>query len=79
MRAYEKILLLDIENQPKTENELLSLLKSYALVYLVYAKSPVALSLDGLQNLSDHVVQKRLVLIKMPKPDLMLLILAWHL
>ena len=67
----KKILLLDIENQPKTENELLSLLKSYALVYLVYAKSPVALSLDGLQNLSAHVVQKRLVLIKMPKtgPD----------
>ena len=67
----KKILLLDIENQPKTENELLSLLKSYALVYLVYAKSPVALSLDGLQNLSDYIAKKRLVLIKMPKtgPD----------
>ena len=40
-----KVLLLDIENIHKTEKELLHLLKTYACVYLVYAKSPVTLSL----------------------------------
>lgn len=67
----KKILLLDIENLPKTEIELSQLLNSYAFIYLVYAKSPITLSLDGLQNLSEHVAKKRLVLIKMPKtgPD----------
>ena len=67
----KKILLLDIENSHKTENELFQLLTSYAFVYLVYAKSPMTLSLDGLQNLADFISKKKLVLIKMPKtgPD----------
>lgn len=67
----KKILLLDIENLHKTENKLFQLLKSYAFVYLVYAKSPMILSLDGLQSLADFISKKKLVLIKMPKigPD----------
>ena len=67
----KKILLLDIENSHKTENELFQLLTNYAFVYLVYAKSPMTLSLDGLQNLADFISKKKLVLIKMPKtgPD----------
>ena len=67
----KKILLLDIENLHKTENEILQLLKTYAFVYLVYAKSPIVISLDGLQRLSEFITNKRLVLIKMPKagPD----------
>ena len=67
----KKILLLDIENSHKTENELFQLLTSYAFVYLVYAKSPMTLSLDGLKNLADFISKKKLVLIKMPKtgPD----------
>ncbi len=67
----KKILLLDIENVHKTENELLDLLKNYSYVYLVYAKSPISLTLDGIQELASFVVSKRLVLIKMPKsgPD----------
>lgn len=54
----KKILLLDIENSHKTENELFQLLTSYAFVYLVYAKSPMTLSLDGLQNLADFISKK---------------------
>ena len=67
----KKILLLDIENIHKTEKELLQLLKIYTCVYLVYAKSPVALSLDALIQLSPFVMEKKLVVIKMPKiaPD----------
>lgn len=67
----KKILLLDIENVHKTENELVQLLTSYTYVYLVYAKSPLSLSLDGLQNLAIFISTKKLVLIKMPKvgPD----------
>ena len=63
----KKILLLDIENVHKTEKELLQLLKTYAYVYLVYAKSPVTLSLDALIKFSPFVVEKKLVIIKMPK------------
>lgn len=62
----KKILLLDIENFHKTEKELIELFKTYAYVYLAYAKSPVAITLDGLQQLSTYIVEKRLVLIKMP-------------
>ncbi|MDM1486882.1 MULTISPECIES: PIN domain-containing protein [Acinetobacter] len=67
----KKILLVDIENIQKTEKELLKYLAQYQYVYLVYAKSPINLSLDGLQMLSDFVTKKKLVLIKMPKigPD----------
>ncbi|MFM2331194.1 MAG: hypothetical protein RIQ74_14 [Pseudomonadota bacterium] len=63
----KKVLLLDIENIHKTEKELLQLLKTYACVYLVYAKSPVTLSLDALIKFSHFVVEKKLVVIKMPK------------
>ena len=67
----KKVLLLDIENLHKSEKELLKYLSEYQFVYLVYAKSPINLSLDGLQMLSDFVSKKKLVLIKMPKigPD----------
>lgn len=60
-------MLLDIENIHKTEKELLQLLKTYACVYLVYAKSPVTLSLDALIKFSPFVMDKKLVVIKMPK------------
>lgn len=63
----KKVLLLDIENIHKTEKELLKLLKTYACVYLVYAKSPVTLSLDALIKFSPFVMEKKLVVIKMPK------------
>ena len=63
----KKVLLLDIENLHKSEKELLKYLSEYQFVYLVYAKSPINLSLDGLQMLSDFVSKKKLVLIKMPK------------
>lgn len=63
----KKVLLLDIENIHKTEKELLQLLKTYACVYLVYAKSPVTLSLDALIKFSPFVMDKKLVVIKMPK------------
>ena len=65
--SVKKILLLDIENIHQTETQLLKLLKTYHAVYLVYAKSPVALSLDALTLLSPFVTQKKLVIIKMPK------------
>ena len=67
----QKVLLLDIENVPKTEDELLKLLTIYQFVYVVYAKSPVSMGLDGLQSLSIAIMEKRLILIKMPKagPD----------
>ena len=58
---------MDIENIHKTEKELLQLLKTYACVYLVYAKSPVTLSLDALIKFSPFVMDKKLVVIKMPK------------
>lgn len=63
----KKILLLDIENIHKTESELLKLLKTYHHVYLVYAKSPVMLSLDALMKLSPFVMENRLIVMKMPK------------
>lgn len=63
----KKVLLLDIENIHKTEKELLQLLKTYACVYLVYAKSPVTLSLDALIKFSPFVMDKKLVVIQMPK------------
>ena len=67
----ERILLLDIENLPQSETELLTLFETYAFIYLVYAKSPISLSLDGLSALAPFIAQKRLVLLKMPKlgPD----------
>ena len=67
----ERILLLDIENLPQSETELLTLFETYAFIYLVYAKSPISLSLDGLSALAPFIEQKRLVLIKMPRsgPD----------
>ena len=42
----KKILLLDIENVHKSENELLKYLSHYHFIYLVYAKSPVNLEVD---------------------------------
>ncbi len=72
MRVYEKSLVVWIlKILHKSEKELLKYLSEYQFVYLVYAKSPINLSLDGLQMLSDFVSKKKLVLIKMPKigPD----------
>lgn len=63
----KKILLLDIENLHKNENELLGYLSKYHVVYLVYAKSPVNISLDGLVKLSAFVVNGKLKVLKMPK------------
>lgn len=63
----KKILLLDIENSHKTENELKQYLLHYQYVYLVYAKSPVCLSLDGLVALAPFVINEKLKIFKMPK------------
>lgn len=62
-----KILLLDIENLHKTEKELLNFLHKYQQVYVIYAKSPVNFSLDGLQQLSSYVSAGQLKIIKMPQ------------
>ncbi|MFB0984478.1 MAG: PIN domain-containing protein, partial [Acinetobacter towneri] len=63
----KKILLVDIENIQKTEKELLKYLSQYQYVYLVYAKSPVSFSLDGLVQLSPFVMSGKLKVLKMPK------------
>lgn len=63
----KKILLLDIENVHQTENELFALLEIYQCIYVVYAKSPITISLDGLNLLAEFIVNKRIILIKMPK------------
>ena len=63
----KKILLVDIENIQKTEKELLKYLSQYQYVYLVYAKSPVSFSLDGLVQLSPFVMNGKLKVLKMPK------------
>lgn len=63
----KKVLLLDIENIQKNEQELVQLLKEYQQVYLVYAKSPTTLTLDGLLTFVPLINEKRLVLVKMPK------------
>lgn len=63
----KKILLLDIENLHKTEKELLKYLSQYQLIYLVYAKSPVNFSLDGLVKLAPFVMNGKLKILKMPK------------
>ena len=63
----KKILLLDIENLQKTEKELLKYLSQYHSVYLVYAKSPVNFSLDGLMKLAPFVTNGKLNILKMPK------------
>ena len=63
----KKILLLDIENLPKTEQELLRYLTQYQFVYLVYAKSPVNFTLDGLVKLSPFEMNGKLKVLKMPK------------
>ncbi|WP_257223141.1 MULTISPECIES: PIN domain-containing protein, partial [unclassified Acinetobacter] len=63
----KKILLLDIENLHKTENELLTYLKQYSSIYLVYAKSPISFSLDGLVKLSPFIMNGKLKVLKMPK------------
>ena len=63
----KKILLLDIENLQKTEKELLKYLSQYQYVYLVYAKSPVNFSLDGLVQLAPFVMNGKLKVLKMPR------------
>lgn len=63
----KKILLLDIENLHKTEKELLKYLSQYQFIYLVYAKSPVNFSLDGLVKLAPFVMNGKLKILKMPK------------
>lgn len=63
----KKILLLDIENIQKNEQELIQLLTQYQQIYLVYAKSPISISLDHLLTFASFIEKKRLVLIKMPK------------
>ena len=63
----KKILLLDIENVHKSENELLKYLSHYHFIYLVYAKSPVNFSLDGLVKISPYIVNGKLKVLKMPK------------
>ena len=63
----KKILLLDIENSHKTENEIQQFLSQYQYVYLVYAKSPMCISLDGLVALSPYVMNEKLKIFKMPK------------
>lgn len=63
----KKILLLDIENLPKTEKDLLKYLSQYQYVYLVYAKSPINFSLDGVVKLAPFIMNGRLKVLKMPK------------
>ena len=63
----KKILLLDIENLHKTENELLKYLTQYHYVYLVYAKSPSGFSLDGVVKFAPHIISGKLKVLKMPK------------
>ena len=63
----KKILLLDIENLHKSEQDLVKYLKQYLNVYLIYAKSPVSFSLDGLVALSQYLATGKLKVIKMPK------------
>lgn len=63
----KKILLLDIENIQKTEKEIVKYLSQYQFVYLVYAKSPVNFSLDGVIALSPFITNGKLKILKMPK------------
>lgn len=63
----QKILLLDIENQPKKIRELNNLLEQYSQVILVYANSHLNIALDDLTALSLAIQEKRLLIIKMPK------------
>ncbi|WP_257230557.1 PIN domain-containing protein, partial [Acinetobacter sp. YH01022] len=63
----KKILLLDIENLHKTEKDLLRYLSQYHSIYLVYAKSPVNFSLDGLVKISPYVMNGKLKVLKMPR------------
>ncbi|MEB3753053.1 PIN domain-containing protein [Acinetobacter sp. MD2(2019)] len=63
----QKILLLDIENQPKKIRELNHLLKQYDQVILVYANDNLHIALDDLITLSHAIQEKRLLVIKMPK------------
>lgn len=63
----KKILLLDIENQPKKLKELTNLLIEYSQVILVYANANLSVALDELNVLSKAIQEERLLLIKMPK------------
>lgn len=63
----KKILLLDIENLPKTETELLKYCSQYNYIYLVYAKTPSGFSLDGLVKLAPFISSGKLKVLKMPK------------
>jgi polyhydroxyalkanoate synthesis regulator phasin len=63
----KKILLLDIENLHKTESEILKYLTQYQYIYLVYAKSPVGFSLDGVVKLAPFIMSGKLKTLKMPK------------
>lgn len=63
----KKVLLLDIENQPKKIKELLSLLQNYTQVILVYANANLSIGLDDLLALSTAIHEQRLLIIKMPK------------
>jgi len=63
----KKILLLDIENQPKKIRELRILLEQYTQVVLVYAASHLNIALDDLTELSRAVQEQRLLILKMPK------------
>lgn len=63
----KKILLLDIENQPKKIKELLLLLQQYTQVIVVYANTNLSVGLDDLLELSTAIHEQRLMIVKMPK------------
>ncbi|MCK4083707.1 hypothetical protein HCY52_07750 [Acinetobacter radioresistens] len=63
----KKVLLLDIENIPKNENQLLAYIAQYAYVYIVYAKSPTGFTLDAVIKLNQFISTGQLTIMKMPK------------
>ncbi|MDO4223954.1 MAG: PIN domain-containing protein [Acinetobacter sp.] len=63
----QKILLLDIENIVKKDDELLKLFKEYSKIYLVYATGTMNIKLDHLLTFSKHIQSGKLHIIKMPK------------
>lgn len=63
----KKVLLLDIENIPKNENQLLAYIAQYAYVYIVYAKSPTGFTLDAVIKLNQFISTGQLSIMKMPQ------------
>lgn len=63
----KKVLLLDIENIPKNENQLLAYIAQYTYVYIVYAKSPTGFTLDAVIKLNQFISTGQLTIMKMPK------------